>query len=297
LQRLRPQGRHQFRRVVEATDVREYGSKPVIGALYVRARFPEDDNEAVACGRELVEGLLRVPVTTTTNNNQTTTTTPSNTTQTVTTTPSVTPTIPTVSSVPALVTPSAPSQSTLDLLGEQMQASYQILGLRAILRGAQSDEYTADSQAMRHVTYGFPITVSTPHRYDNKAAEIEISVCNPKEVQQNIPPSLGLMLPQEKTYSVASMVSSSAGLGAGAVIAGVVNIGANFSWTHQTFYLVKQQDTVSLRKDRAEDLSLRQQRSSHDLCLAVPARVGPEDHRSRSAHDLCTAVLSTLKRS
>jgi hypothetical protein len=262
LQRLRPQGRHQFRRVVEATDVREYGSKPVIGALYVRARFPEDDNEAVACGRELVEGLLRVPVTTTTNNNQTTTTTPSNTTQTVTTTPSVTPTIPTVSSVPALVIPSAPSQSTLDLLGEQMQASYQILGLRAMLRGAQSDEYTADSQAMRHVTYGLPITVSTPHR-----------------------------------YNVASMVSSSAGLGAGAVIAGVVNIGANFSWTHQTFYLVKQQDTVSLRKDRAEDLSLRQQRSSHDLCLAVPARVGPEDHRSRSAHDLCTAVLSTLKRS
>jgi hypothetical protein len=101
----------------------------------------------------------------------------------------------------------------LDLLGEQMQASCPILGLRAMLRGAQSDEYTADSQAMRHVTYGFPITVSTPHRYDNKAAEIEISVCNPKEVQQNIPPSLGLMLPQEKTYNVASMVSAQRGWG------------------------------------------------------------------------------------
>lgn len=199
--------------------------------------------------------ITTTPGTTTSNNNQTTTTTPSNTTQTVTTTPSVTPTIPTVSSIPALATPSAPSQSTLDLLGEQMQASYQILGLRAMLRGAQSDEYTADNQAMRHVTYGFPISVSTPRRYDNKAAEIEISVCNPKEVLQNIPPSLGLMLPQEKTYNVASMVSSSVGLGAGAVIAGVVNIGANFSWTHQTFYLVKQQDTVSLRRDRADGAS------------------------------------------
>jgi hypothetical protein len=192
--------------------------------------------------------VTSIPSTSTTNSNQTVTNTPSNTLQTVTSTPSLTPSVPVLSSVPSLGTPSTPNTSTLDLLGEQMQASYGIIGLRALLTGAESDDYTPKNDAKRHVTLGFPISVTTPKRYQGAAAEVEITVCNPVQVNEDIDPTVQLLLPQEKTYNVASMVSSSASLGAGAVIAGVLNIGANFSWTHQTYYIVKQQDTISRRQ-------------------------------------------------
>jgi hypothetical protein len=186
--------------------------------------------------------------------NQTVTTTPSNTAQTVTSTPSLTPTVPSLPAVTPLASPPTPNTSTLDLLGEQMQASYQIIGLRAFLQGAQSDDYTPGGKAKRHVTYGFPISITTPPGFENAAAEVEISVCNPDHVQDVTPPSVQMILPQEKTYNVAGLTSSSAGLGVGAVIASVINIGANFSWTHQTYYLVKQQDTVSVQRAHGTDM-------------------------------------------
>jgi hypothetical protein len=195
------------------------------------------------------------PGTTSNNSNQTVTTTPSNTVQAVTAIPSTTPTIPALPSVTPLATPATPSPSTLDLLGEQMQASYAIIGLRAMMSGAESDDYTPLGKPKRHVTYGFPISVLTPKQYKGATAEVEISICNPVSVLEDIAPTVQLMLPQEKTYNVASMVSSSAALGVGAVIGGVVNVGGNFSWTHQTFYIVKQQDTISVLRDHPPKVS------------------------------------------
>jgi hypothetical protein len=190
----------------------------------------------------------------TTTNNSSVTTTPSTTTQTVTTMPSVTPAPPALPATTPIASPSSFSASALDTLNEQMQLSYQIINLQLLLQGALSDDYTPKGLGRRHVTFGFPIYVSTPYAYRGAAAEVEVSVCNPGQVLDDVPPTVQTIIPQEKTYNVASIVGKSVGLGAGAVVAHVVNIGANFAWTHQTFYVVKQQDTVALRRDRATNV-------------------------------------------
>jgi hypothetical protein len=195
--------------------------------------------------------ITTTPSTTTASNNQTVTTTPSNTLQTVTTTPSVTPSVPTLPSTTPFALPSAFSTSALDTLNEQMQLSYQIINLQLLLQGALSDEYTEQGLGKRRVTFGFPIYITTPRRYKNDVAEVEVSVCNPEGSLDKTDPTLQTIIPQEKTYNVASIVSKGVSLGAGAVVANVVNIGANYSWTHQTYYVVKEQDTVALQRASA----------------------------------------------
>lgn len=193
--------------------------------------------------------LTTTPSNTVGTNNQTVTTTPSNTVQTISTMPAVTPAPPPLPTNTALANPTSFGVSALDTLNEQMQLSYEIINLQLLLQGALSDDYTPiKGLGKRHVTFGFPISIATPPAYRGAAAEVEVSVCNPEKIQEATPATIQTIIPKEKTYNVASIVGSSVGLGAGAVVASVVNIGANFSWTHQTFYLVKQQDTVALRR-------------------------------------------------
>jgi hypothetical protein len=195
--------------------------------------------------------LTTTPSNTVATSNQTVTTTPSNTVQNVSAMPSTTPAPPPLPTMTPLATPSSFGMSALDTLNEQMQLSYQIINLQLLLQGALSDEYTPlNGLGKRHVTFGFPISVATPPQYRGAAAEVEVSVCNPGNLGEATPATVQTIIPQEKTYNVASIVGSSVGLGAGAVVASVVNIGANFAWTHQTYYLVKQQDTVALRRAR-----------------------------------------------
>src|SRR5579859_1317693 len=162
-------------------------------------------------------GTTNQSVTTTPSNtvgtsNQTVTTTPSNTVQTVTSMPVVTPTIPTLPTMNSLATPTSPMVSALDTLGEQMQLSYQIINLQLLLQGALSDEYTEKGTGKRHVTFGFPISVLTPPEYEGAVAEVEVSVCNPANMSDETPPTIQTIIPQEKTYNVASIVGSSVGL-------------------------------------------------------------------------------------
>jgi hypothetical protein len=193
--------------------------------------------------------LTTTPSNTVATTNQTVTTTPSNTVQNVSAMPATTPAPPPLPTMTPLATPSSYGMSALDTLNEQMQLSYQIINLQLLLQGALSDEYTpVYGLGKRHVTFGFPISVATPLQYRGDAAEVEVSVCNPANLKEAVAPTVQTIIPQEKTYNVASIVGSSKGLGAGAVVGSVVNIGANFAWTHQTYYLVKQQDTVALRR-------------------------------------------------
>lgn len=199
--------------------------------------------------------LTTTPSNTVATTNQTVTTTPSNTVQNVSALPATTPAPPPLPTMTPLATPSSFGMSSLDVLNEQMQLSYQIINLQLLLQGALSDDYTPlKGLGKRHVTFGFPISVATPPQYRGAAAEVEVSVCNPEHLEEVTPATVQTIIPQEKTYNVASIVGSSVGLGAGAVVASVVNIGANFAWTHQTYYLVKQQDTVALR--RAQGLNV-----------------------------------------
>lgn len=205
--------------------------------------------------------VTTTPSTTTSNNNQMVTTTPSSTLQTVTAAPTVTPTPAPLPSTSPMAAPSAYNVSALDTLNEEMQLSYQMMNLQLLLQGSLDDDYTPDGNAKRHVTLGFPITVTTPKEHLDEVAEVSVSVCNaalPNGPPPMAPasalekdgsaPSLRTIIPQEKTYNVASIVSKSTQLGVGAIVANVLNVGASFLYGHQTYYLVRQQDTVALER-------------------------------------------------
>jgi hypothetical protein len=180
---------------------------------------------------------------------QTVTTTPSNTTQTTSTQPTVSPTPAPLPSSPAVALPTSYSVSSGDLLNQQMQLSYQIINLQLLLQGPVDEDYTKSGLGKRHVTLGFPISIATPEGHEGEVAEVDVAVCNVRDSVDQSSPSLRTIIPREKTYNVASIVSNTAQLGVGAVIANVINVGASFLSGHQSYYLVGDQDTVALRRD------------------------------------------------
>lgn len=183
-------------------------------------------------------------------NNQTTTSSPGSTYQTIVTTPPVTPFSPAQPNSPSYNMPSSFSTSSLDTLGEQMQLNYEMINLQMLLEGSLSDRYR------KHVTIGFPISITVPNKdYRHAVAEVEITICNPPIVDNpKEAPSIMAVLPREKTYNVASLVNKSLSLGVGAVISGIINVGGNFLSGHETYYVVRDQDTVVIQRPARSDV-------------------------------------------
>jgi hypothetical protein len=190
---------------------------------------------------------------TTTASNQSVVSAPGSTLSTQTTSPSVTPTPPAIANVPSFSLPSTFSPSALDVLGEQMQLSSELINLQLLLDGSLNDQYVRGTHLIKpHTTLGFPISITAPSgdEYRNAVAEVEVTVCDPPVVKaMSEAPSLMTILPREKTYNVASITNKSVSLGASGIIAGVISVGANFLWGHQTYYVVEDQDTVAIQRD------------------------------------------------
>ncbi len=163
------------------------------------------------------------------------------------------PTLPAPSATYTL--PSTFQTSASDFLNEQMQLSMQMIDLQLLLAGSFNDQFEHDSNISRiRTTLGFPINISVPmgFKYQGAVAEVEISVCAPdtvtsKDLLSNGGLSLVTLLPREKTYNVASLVSKASSISGGA-IAGVVNVGGGFLRSRQTYYLVQDQDTLALQR-------------------------------------------------
>ena len=176
-----------------------------------------------------------------------TTTTPGTTTS----VPSVTPTAP-APPAPTLVGP-AVNGSSLATYNESLQLSYEILNTQLLLGGAISDRLQTNGKPKTTVTLGFPITITPPSRETDSdlayaVAEVEISVC-PDSTSDA--PSIVTLLPQERTYNVASLVDKSFLGSTSAVLGGLVNVGGSFLWGHKTYYLVQQQETVAMTRTPA----------------------------------------------
>lgn len=180
-----------------------------------------------------------------------TTTTPGNSLQTTTTSPAMNPTAATLPAVTAPAMSTAFGLSAEDVLTQAMDLGNQIANLQLLLQGAVSDEYTSDGFGKRHLTLGFPVTITTPpdRRYKGLLAEVEVRICG-FAMTKGTPesPALLTILPREKTYNVNSVTSDTKSLGAGAVISGIVNLGVGFLGVHQTSYLVQAQDTIALER-------------------------------------------------
>ncbi len=195
--------------------------------------------------------VTTTPSTTLGSSSQTQTTTPSNSLQTIQTSPTVTPTAAPVPTASSFSAPSTFTPSALNVLNEQTQLSYELVNLQLLLQGALDDDYAGTrGQLKDHVTLGFPISIQAPPQNKGDVAEVQVTVCGPSNVIDAARPTLQAILPREKTYNVARLVSSTTQLGAGAVISGVVNLGVSALWGHSSYNIVREQDTVAfIRRD------------------------------------------------
>lgn len=197
--------------------------------------------------RTIVQGQPSTVVTTAGQYPGTTDTTPGETVTTKTTAGAFAPPSVALPTYGAGAAPGALSVSSIDTLNEQVQLNYELMNLRLLLGGSLSDDYVGDGIGRRHVTFGFPISVDAPKRYRKALAEVTVTICNPQTDVVGTP-VLQNLLPREKTYNVASLVSSSSQLGAGAVLANVVSIGGSFMQGRQTYHVVRDQDTIALHR-------------------------------------------------
>lgn len=178
--------------------------------------------------------------------------TPNNSLQTTTTAAAITPVVPPLVATTTFATPTQMSQNALSTLEEQLQLEMELVTLQTLLEPPVSAEYSSEGNARRHVTLGFPITIpaNATRANLNAAAEVAVTICPAANVPRfsdadpALRPSLITLIPKEKTYNTVSVTNKSFGAGLGA-IAGMFNVGGNFSWTNNTYYIVRAQDTVA----------------------------------------------------
>jgi hypothetical protein len=140
-----------------------------------------------------------------------------------------------------------------DLLAEQTSLFYQIVNLRMLLDRSLTDRIrvkpgtagATDASRMPfmdairdQVVIGFQISINAAHK--DAVAEAEITIDN-EDV------SLVSLLPQEKTYNVASVTKDSKAIDAGAVVQ-FIGVGGAMGKTQESMYLVKDTDTVALER-------------------------------------------------
>lgn len=135
--------------------------------------------------------------------------------------------------------------SAQDLLAEQTSLFYQIVNLRLLLDRSISDRLEIKSTGngtssvkRDQFVVGFQISIDAAHK--DAVAEAEITV-NGSEL------SLVSLMPQDKTYNVASVTKDSKAFDMGAVVQ-LIGVGAGFSKTQESVYLVKDTDTVALER-------------------------------------------------
>jgi hypothetical protein len=157
----------------------------------------------------------------------------------------------TQAAAPTFTLPSGSATSAGNFLNEELQLGLQIINTQLLLQGSYNDQSVqGDPERQRtRTTLGFPITITVPtgFKYQGAVAEVQISVCG-TGTDESHAPKLAILLPQEKTYNVASLVSKSGSVGGGATIAGVINLGGSILHGHQSYFLVQDQDTLAVQR-------------------------------------------------
>jgi hypothetical protein len=136
---------------------------------------------------------------------------------------------PTVPAGLAFTPPAAVAPSSLDLLNQQMQLSYEMTNLELLLEGALSDRYVEGQRFIKpRVTLGFPISLRPPAAARDAVAVVEVEIESMPQTLSNEAPSVTALLPRDKTYNVAAMTDRTTSIGAGAVI-GMVGLAGSFA--------------------------------------------------------------------
>ena len=152
---------------------------------------------------------------------------------------------------PSTTLPAPTGGSASDILNEQLQLTSEITNLSLLLEGPLSDQIVEGkgTKFVRpRVTLGFPVAISPEKRFRNAVAVVEVFVQTNRQndvTRDGAPPAITALLPQEKTYNVASISDKSVSLGGGIATA-LAGVSASFLWGRKTYYIVKDQDTLAV---------------------------------------------------
>ncbi len=146
-----------------------------------------------------------------------------------------------------------------DLLGDQVNLQYQIFNLRMIIDRSLTDRLDGEASKLQAVL-GIPISLDPSRQALDSAAVVKVTVCMEEreqpvsnefpcgrplnQAQSQKPVSVVALMPQEKTYNSATLSKSSKAFG-GSAIAKVVQVGFSATKRGQTYFLYRDNDTVS----------------------------------------------------
>jgi len=128
-----------------------------------------------------------------------------------------------------------------DLLGDQVNLTYQIFNIRMILDRAISDRLTGHDAKLQTVL-GFNVSLDPPRNSVDSAAIVEVTV-----MHKDKPLSVVALLPQEKTYNAAALSTKANAFG-GSVATKLITVGYSERRRGQTFYLYRDNDTVAFER-------------------------------------------------
>ena len=155
------------------------------------------------------------------------------------------------------------SQSSSDVLVEQVQLSAQLQIYQLLLEGAQSDTlFVQNSRAIANraqTTVSFPISIDPPRQFRHAVAEVRVLIEPYPTAVSGLtqPVSIVTLLPSQKTYNVAKVTNKQHSFGGAAVIEQVASVGVSGGKTKDRLYLAKDTDTVALQYDHPKVKPLR----------------------------------------
>ncbi|HEY3783088.1 MAG TPA: hypothetical protein VGL56_18575 [Fimbriimonadaceae bacterium] len=152
-----------------------------------------------------------------------------------------------------------------DTLAEQTELQFQVLNLQLLLNGSITDRVFNDGSTQgaepysprprQQVVVGFGISVQP--KFKDAVAEVTVQVFpdkrfskNDYDVSEGDAPALVSLLPQQKTYNVASYTSSNTGFSIGTVFQ-FLGVSATSSHSSSNLYLARDVDTVAFQGQAA----------------------------------------------
>lgn len=166
------------------------------------------------------------------------------------TTPTI-PALPDLNTVPSALTNLQYGMSASDLLSEQVDLTYQIINLRMLLDRSLTDRLMSNLNTRLQTVVGFNVSIDPPRDAENAVAVVEITLkeddaCVTSESCSD-GPSLVAVMPQEHTYNSVALSSKSNAFG-GSAVAKMVTVGYTERHRGQTYYLFRDNDTVSFER-------------------------------------------------
>jgi hypothetical protein len=163
-----------------------------------------------------------------------------------------TPAAPSLPTTTALASPPSPGINAESLLTEQIDLTYRIYNLRLLLNRSVTDRLLIPSGELKdrqnppkagtrkQVLVGFTISIQPTDDSKGREAYVRVEVGSSKQP----PPEVVSLLPQEKTYNVATISDKAASFGF-AVPISVITLGLSAGVDKQTLFVYRDADTVA----------------------------------------------------